>query len=87
MGIYPKIRISCFESRLKVGICNPSTRELHMFPQIKFKNYPDIFPCIMYFLGYDPIEDQYKVLAIDNLPWRLEYKVVVFLYYGASRKD
>jgi len=31
----------------------------------------------MYFLGYDRIEDQYKVLAIDNLPWRLEYKVVV----------
>ena len=69
--------LTCFESRLKVGICNPSTRELHMFPQIKFKNYPDIFPCIMYFLGYDRIEDQYKVLAIDNLPWRLEYKVVV----------
>ncbi|CAH8267744.1 unnamed protein product [Arabidopsis lyrata] len=76
--VYNAVRgLICFESRLKVGICNPSTRELHIFPRVKLKRDPDTFPCIMYFLGYDPIGDKYKVLAIDNLPWRLEYKIVV----------
>ncbi|EFH52086.1 F-box family protein [Arabidopsis lyrata subsp. lyrata] len=75
--VYNAVRgLICFESRLKVGICNPSTRELHIFPRVKLKRDPDTFPCIMYFLGYDPIGDKYKVLAIDNLPWRLEYKIV-----------
>ncbi|CAB61961.1 putative protein [Arabidopsis thaliana] len=61
--------LTCFESRLKVGICNPSTRELHMFPQIKFKNYPDIFPCIMYFLGSETYKNSNvpsKLLPMDT---------------------
>jgi len=52
--------------------------------------------------GYDPVEDQYKVLAVDTLPWRLEHKVIALggeeawreapcmngtLYYRAAWKD
>ncbi|EFH52071.1 hypothetical protein ARALYDRAFT_905900 [Arabidopsis lyrata subsp. lyrata] len=64
-------------SRLSVGICNPSTRQLHIYPQIKFEKDPCTDPWIMYFFGYDPVEDQYKVLAIHHLRWRFEHKVLV----------
>ncbi|CAL9247369.1 unnamed protein product [Arabidopsis halleri] len=64
-------------SRLSVGICNPSTRQVHIYPQIKFEKSPNTDPWIVYFLGYDPVEDQYKVLAIDHLRWRFEHKVLV----------
>ncbi|KAG2327972.1 hypothetical protein Bca52824_010700 [Brassica carinata] len=31
----------------------------------------------MYMYGYDHVEDQYKVLAVDHLPGRMEHKIVV----------
>lgn len=65
----------CVASR-KVKICNPSTRDVHIFPRIKFKASPKVYPCRVNFLGYDPIGDQYKVLAFDNLHWRSEHKVL-----------
>ncbi|XP_024013370.1 putative F-box protein At3g47150 [Eutrema salsugineum] len=60
-----------------VGIYNHSTRQLHTFPQFKFKKGPEVFPRPNYMLGYDPVEDQYKVLAVDAFSdQRLEHKVV-----------
>ncbi|ESQ45863.1 hypothetical protein EUTSA_v10010928mg [Eutrema salsugineum] len=60
-----------------VGIYNHSTRKLHNFPQFKFKKSPEVFPRPNYMLGYDPVEDQYKVLAVDAFSdQRLEHKVV-----------
>ncbi|XP_023638920.1 putative F-box protein At3g47150 [Capsella rubella] len=75
----------CVGGYTNVGLCNPSTRQLHAFPDYKFKDYPTVFPRPKYMFGYDLVEDQYKVLAVDDLPWRLEHKVIVL--YGASRKD
>ncbi|CAA7036657.1 unnamed protein product [Microthlaspi erraticum] len=60
-----------------VAICNPSTRQLHAFPEFEFKDSPTVFPRPNYVFGYDPVEDQYKVLAVDAFPWRLEHKLVV----------
>ncbi|CAH8350657.1 unnamed protein product [Eruca vesicaria subsp. sativa] len=60
-----------------VGICNPSNRQVHSFPDFEFKYTPEVLPSPRYMLGYDPVEDQYKVLALDDLPWRLEHKIVV----------
>ncbi|ESQ45890.1 hypothetical protein EUTSA_v10011084mg [Eutrema salsugineum] len=58
-----------------VGIYNHSTRQLHTFPQFKFKKGPEVFPRPNYMLGYDPVEDQYKVLAVDAFSdQRLEHK-------------
>ncbi|KAG7564731.1 F-box domain [Arabidopsis suecica] len=75
---YGSVRgLVCFRSRLSVGICNPSTRQLHIYPQIKFEKDPCTDPWVMYFFGYDPVEDQYKVLAIHHLRWRFEHKVLV----------
>lgn len=69
----------CFRSRLRVGIRNPSTGELPTFPQ--FKNYPVFCTCNMYFyFGYDPVEDQYKVLIVDYSHGRSEHKVLVVGY-------
>ncbi|CAH2065093.1 unnamed protein product [Thlaspi arvense] len=60
-----------------VGICNPSTRQVHNLPQLRFKSTPQIFPRPEYIFGYDPVEDQYKVLAVDQWPQRGEHKVLV----------
>ncbi|XP_013607875.1 PREDICTED: LOW QUALITY PROTEIN: putative F-box protein At3g47150 [Brassica oleracea var. oleracea] len=60
-----------------VGICNPSTRQVHNLPDFKFKQTQIVCPRPMYIFGYDPVGDQYKVLALDDLPWRLEHKIVV----------
>uniref|UniRef100_A0A0D3B2Y9 F-box domain-containing protein n=1 Tax=Brassica oleracea var. oleracea TaxID=109376 RepID=A0A0D3B2Y9_BRAOL len=73
-----------------VGICNPSKnrqcskkkrkskkRQVHTFPYFRFKYIPQNFPRPMYMLGYDPVEDQYKVLALDVWRSRLEHKVAV----------
>ncbi|RID45335.1 hypothetical protein BRARA_I02075 [Brassica rapa] len=60
-----------------VGICNPSTRQVHNLPHFKFKQTQIVCPRPMYIVGYDPVGDQYKVLALDDLPWRLEHKIVV----------
>ncbi|CAA7036652.1 unnamed protein product [Microthlaspi erraticum] len=65
----------CIASR-KVKICNPSTRDVHVFPRIKFRASPEVYPCRVNFLGYDPVGDQYKVLAFDRLYWRAEHKVL-----------
>ncbi|KAL1219677.1 putative F-box protein [Cardamine amara subsp. amara] len=60
------------------GICNPSTRLLDDFPQQKYKIINAGFgPRPKYCFGYDPVEDQYKVLAVDQLSWRAEHKVLV----------
>ncbi|XP_010515038.1 PREDICTED: putative F-box protein At3g47150 [Camelina sativa] len=67
----------CVGGFSNVGICNPSRRQLHTFPDFEFKNYPQVFPRPKYMFGYDPVGDQYKVLAVDDLPWRLEHKVIV----------
>ncbi|ESQ45893.1 hypothetical protein EUTSA_v10011099mg [Eutrema salsugineum] len=66
----------CVKSRLKVKILNPISRQLQCLPKIKFKDYPKGHPFSEYFFGYDPVEDQYKVLAIDNSPSRAEHKVL-----------
>ncbi|ESQ45891.1 hypothetical protein EUTSA_v10011008mg, partial [Eutrema salsugineum] len=60
----------CVGSRLMVEIFNPITRQLQAFPQDDPKGHD-------FFFGYDPIEDQYKVLAIDESPLRAEHKVLV----------
>lgn len=61
-----------------VGICNPSkNRQVHTFPYFRFKYIPQNFPRPIYLLGYDPVEDQYKVLALDGWRSRLEHKVAV----------
>ncbi|KAF3565507.1 hypothetical protein DY000_02013905 [Brassica cretica] len=60
-----------------VGICNPSTRQVHNLPDFKFRQTQIVCPRPMYIFGYDPVGDQYKVLALDDLPWRLEHKIVV----------
>ncbi|CAN7091727.1 unnamed protein product, partial [Brassica rapa subsp. narinosa] len=75
-----------------VGICNPSTRQVHNLPHFKFKQTQIVCPRPMYIVGYDPVGDQYKVLALDDLPWRLEHKIVGLymngtVYYGAFMKD
>lgn len=59
------------------GLCNPSTRQLEIFPQLKFKNISGFGPCPKYFFGYDPVEYQYKVLAVDHIYFRAEHKVLV----------
>ncbi|KAL1222042.1 putative F-box protein [Cardamine amara subsp. amara] len=59
------------------GICNPSTRLLDIFPQQKYKIIAEFGPPPKYCFGYDPVEDQYKVLAVDQLFWRAEHKVLV----------
>ncbi|CAH8350676.1 unnamed protein product [Eruca vesicaria subsp. sativa] len=60
-----------------VGICNPSNRQVHTFHDFEFKDTPQVFLPPKYMLGYDPVEDQYKVLALDAVYWILEHKVVV----------
>ncbi|CAH8321299.1 unnamed protein product [Eruca vesicaria subsp. sativa] len=60
-----------------VGICNPSKRQVHNFPYFRFKDTPQVLPRPKYMLGYDHVEDKYKVLAVDDLPWRLEHKIMV----------
>ncbi|KAG7559925.1 F-box domain [Arabidopsis thaliana x Arabidopsis arenosa] len=79
--VYNAVRgLICVGSKRKVGICNPSTRRLHVLPQIKHKDPPinlDVDPRCNYFLGYDLVGDQYKILAVDNSRWSLEQKVVV----------
>ncbi|XP_020881850.1 putative F-box protein At3g47150 [Arabidopsis lyrata subsp. lyrata] len=79
--VYNAVRgLICIGSKRKVGICNPSTRRLHVLPQIKHKDPPinlDVDPRCNYFLGYDLVGDQYKILAVDNWRWSLEQKVVV----------
>ncbi|CAH2065129.1 unnamed protein product, partial [Thlaspi arvense] len=50
-----------------MAICNPSTRQY----------VPQNFPCPEYMFGYDPVDDQYKVLAVDNWSPRGEHKVMV----------
>ncbi|CAA7036653.1 unnamed protein product [Microthlaspi erraticum] len=59
-----------------VAICNPGTRQLYAFPEFKFKDSPQAFPRPNYVFGYDPVEDQYKVLAADVNFGRFEHKVV-----------
>ncbi|CAL9247337.1 unnamed protein product, partial [Arabidopsis halleri] len=75
--VYNAVRGLICLSRLKMGICNPSTRQLHIFPQLKYKEDPKISPRPNYFVGYDSIEDQYKVLAVDRLHWRMEHKILL----------
>ncbi|KAG7564759.1 F-box associated interaction domain [Arabidopsis suecica] len=75
--VYNAVRGLICLSRLSVGICNPSTRQLHIFPQLKYKEDPKNCPRPNYFVGYDSIEDQYKVLAIDRLHWRMEHKILL----------
>ncbi|EFH52085.1 hypothetical protein ARALYDRAFT_485089 [Arabidopsis lyrata subsp. lyrata] len=75
--VYNAVRGLICLSRLSVGICNPSTRQLHIFPQLKYKEDPKNSQRPNYFVGYDSIEDQYKVLAIDRLHWRMEHKILL----------
>ncbi|CAA7036655.1 unnamed protein product [Microthlaspi erraticum] len=58
-----------------VAICNPSTRQLHTFPEFKFKDSRHFIPRPNYVFGYDPVDDQYKVLAV-HLSSRSENKVL-----------
>ncbi|CAA7036684.1 unnamed protein product [Microthlaspi erraticum] len=67
----------CVADYAYVAICNPSTRQLHTFPQLKLKDdRPKVYPGHKYFFGYDPVEDQYKVLAVDGYYNKSEHKVV-----------
>lgn len=52
------------------GFVNPLTSQVHIFPDIKFKEGY----CPVYMLGYDCVEDVYKVLAVDQ---RGQHKVAV----------
>ncbi|KAL9294127.1 putative F-box domain-containing protein [Arabidopsis thaliana] len=75
--VYNAVRGLICISRLSMGICNPSTRQLQFFPQLKYKEDPKLFTCPNYFVGYDSIEDQYKVLAIDRFHLRMEHKILL----------
>ncbi|XP_019099671.1 PREDICTED: putative F-box protein At3g47150, partial [Camelina sativa] len=68
----------CVGTTQRVAICNPATWKVHVFPRIIFENIPrDGEPPSIYFLGYDPVGDQYKVLAVDRSRLRLKHQVVV----------
>ncbi|ESQ45894.1 hypothetical protein EUTSA_v10011107mg, partial [Eutrema salsugineum] len=55
-------------------ICVGSRLKVQVFPQFKFKIDPERYD---YNFGCDPVEDQYKVLAIDAWASRGEHKVLV----------
>ncbi|XP_020884350.1 putative F-box protein At3g47150 [Arabidopsis lyrata subsp. lyrata] len=83
--VYNSVRgLICIGSRFEVEIYNPSTSQQYIFPQISIAGL--FCKSTVYYFGYDPVEDQYKVLAINDMRMQLYHSVVVLGRDGVWRE-